>query len=226
MPADVAEIDKVEDVEDVPALDDDDIEDVTESTNKTSTERKRLSSENTYIHNSSESAITARDSMKYEDGSEVKGFRVFGFASFSKDQISKANDTKSKLLERKDRILQNVTDFVVARNADIASSYLIEALGWRCGLFETKVKVGAGRGKSVIQRSMLGYGKMLSMLGFGTQALDGNHENIKNTPIDHPEDSIVNAEYAKTFKEFFGPGGKYDHFREENGDWKESTKDG
>jgi len=217
----------IEDVDEVVALDDDDIEDVTgsDTTEKTSTEttRKRLSSKNIYIHNSSESAITARDSMKYEDGSEVKGFRVFGFKMFSEKAIAEES-SENKLLERKDRVLQNVTEFVVARNSDIASSYLIEALGWRGGLFETKVKAGAGRGKSVIQRSMLEYGKMLSMLGFGIIAPEGDHNKIKNTPID-PSDSISNEAYAKTFKEYFGPGAKYDHFREENGDWKESNKD-
>jgi len=220
--------DAAQDVEEV--LEDEEIEDIEDAAEKTTTttKRQRLSSNNEYLHSTSEAAATARDSLKYEDGSKVSGFRIFGFASFPPEDVEKeAADDKVKLLIRKDKKLTNVTDFVVARNADIAAAYLLEGLGWRGGLWETKTKLGAGRSRTTILSTMLDYGKLLATQAFKEVDMpDDGPQALISTP--HEGLTVANAQMAKNFTNFFGPDGQYSHYREDDdvGTWKESNKEG
>ena len=202
----VLEDDVIEDIDDAAA-------DKTETTKETS-KRKRLAKDNTYLFNDLKEAITARDLLKYEDGSTVEGFRVFGFAKSDK-----------KLERNDDRCLVGASDFVVARSADLAASWLLESQGWKGGLFQTKKKFGAGRGKSVILATMLEYGKMLACLAFKEITVKDNQ--FKTLLITaHSGLTIADEGQAKMFKQFYGPGGNYDHYRENDGTWKEANKEG
>lgn len=186
-------------------------------TEKEKSKRKRLHSENTYIFDDPQTAITARDLLRYEDGSLVEGFRVFGFL--------KPENPQEKLKRNDDRCLTDATNFILARNADFAASWLLESFGWKGGLFQTKKKFGAGRSKTVVLATMLEYGKMLACLAFK----EVNVENMQFKTLlvtAHADLTVENNEYAKTFKQFFGPGGNYDHYRDDDGTWKVATKEG
>ncbi len=201
-------------------MEDSDIKEVNEEaadkaeTTKETSKHKRLAKENVYFFSDVKEAVTARDLLKYEDGSLVEGFRVFGFAK-----------TEKKLERNDDRCLQGATNFIIARSADLAASWLLESQGWKGGLFQTKKKFGAGRGKSIVLSTMLEYGKMLACLAFvEINVKDNQFKTLIETP--HSGLSVQNVEQAKMFKEYYGPGGNYDHYREDDGTWKESNKEG
>lgn len=212
--------DEVTEVEEI--MEDSDIEEVDEdAANKTeitsekeTSKRKRLAKENVYFFSDVKEAVTARDLLKYEDGSLVEGFRVFGFAKADK-----------KLKRNDDRCLEGATNFVVARSADLAASWLLESQGWKGGLFQTKKKFGAGRGKSIILSTMLEYGKMLACLAFKEISVKENQFKTLITTA-HSGLSVQDEGQATMFKQFYGPGGNYDHYREEDGTWKEANKEG
>ncbi len=219
MPADLVD-DAVEEV-----LEDDTIEELDEEITTTTTKRRRLNSENVYVFDSVDDATTARDSITYEDDSKVEGFRIFGFAPTPKDQPA---DKKFKLKRGDDRKLKNATTFVIARNSDLASAWLLESMGYVSSLYETKAKSGAGRSKSMILRGMLEYGKMLAMVAFGQKPPEGSDHNgilVTIEPAKNNDIKVVSADQAATFKKYYSSGGNYDHYREDDGTWKKFTKD-
>lgn len=216
MPAEVAEVEEVEEI-----LEDGEIEEMETTTTTTTTKRQRLSKDNIYLYDDAQSALEAKKSIVYDDGSKVEGFRVFGFALPPADHPA---DKKFELTRNKERFLTNATAFVVARNEHIASAWFLESLGYASGLYHTLARSGAGRSKSTIISSMLEFGKMLAMTAFGQSPPEGeNHNGIKSTPWDL---AVVDETQANTFNQFFGKGETYDHFREEDGTWKPATKEG
>ncbi len=220
MPADVAEVEDA-----IEVLDDDTIEVVDPVEEVTTTTRKRLSKANTYIFQKAEDAVAGKEKLVYEDGSTIEGFRVFAFSKAPDDFVPNDKTPVWKLKRGDNRCLIGGTVFVVARNADIAASWLIESKGWFCGLYQTIAKTGAGRAKSVIAKGMLEYGKMLSMFAYGlTPPKDGNHNDILAVTDGLAVVAGFEGQNA-SFIEHYGPGGKYDHYRTEDGTWKPFTKD-
>jgi len=221
-------------VEDV--LDDDAIEDVPESENKVDKKKpKRFSEENEHVFDDAPTALEALQNLKYDDGSKVDpaGFRVFGFAHDLPDQTIKDEKgiesvVDGELVRNDQRELTNATDFVIARNVDLAASYLMESQGWVGGLYKTRPRgAGAGRSKTNILSSMLDFGKLLAVQAYKECPMpEGGYQTLAGVSLDTDSLTVENETAHKNFQNWFAPGGNYGHYRDEEGNWKESNKDG
>lgn len=177
-------------------LSDDDNE-VTISVKKKKRERKTFHKENNYFFDGNDDGATKAQTA-VSDGS-IKYTDGTGV-----DGLRVHSVIKGQKLDNEGGVIEEgtVECYVVARNKQYASDIYLEKLGYVVDL--TFKKERKGRSASRIEAGYLSFGKLLAgMVDSGA-----------------PLDDALKLQWS-----YYQEGGKFAHYRDENGAWKEPTTD-